>query len=100
MGNMTIDDRYLSSKITHKKGDFKGIPWENWEIIINFIDGVAPNYVSKSYRKECSTEKEAKQLQSKALLIIKKAIKNQNDEFFKQKVIVVKHYFANNKEKK
>jgi hypothetical protein len=24
-----VEDRYLSSKITHNKGDFRGIPWEN-----------------------------------------------------------------------
>ena len=58
------EDRYLSSKITHNKGDFRGIIWENWEVVINFVDGFAPNYISKSYKKECATEKEAKQLNS------------------------------------
>lgn len=82
-------DRYLSSKITHNKGEFMGIFWENWEVVINFLAGTAPNYVSKSYRKECATEKEAKQLESKALLIIKKYIKNPDDEFFKQTLIIL-----------
>ena len=82
-------NRYLSSKITHRKGDFRGIVWENWEVVINFLAGTAPNYVSKSYVKECATEKEAKQLQSKALSIIRKYIKNPDDEFFKQTLILL-----------
>ena len=80
----SLSDRYLSSKINYNKGDFRGISWENWEVTINFIDGYSPNYVSKSYKKECSTEKEAKQLQSRALSIVKRAVENPDDEFFKQ----------------
>lgn len=90
MRNILCDeDRYLSSKITHNKGDFRGIPWENWEIVINFLSGNAPNYESKSYRKECATKKEAKQLESRALSIIKRYLKNPNDEFFKQRVLII-----------
>jgi len=72
---MKIENRFLSSKITHNKGDFRGIPWENWEVVINFLDGTTPNLVAKTFKKECSTEKEAKKLESKALSIIKLAVK-------------------------
>ena len=82
------EDRYLSSKVTHNKGDFRGIPWGNWEVVINFVGGDSPNYVSKSYKKECSTEKEAKQLESRALSIIRRYVKNPNDEFFKQRMFI------------
>lgn len=50
-----IEDRYLSSKITHNKGDFRGILWENFEVIINFIAGETPNYFIMTYSKECAT---------------------------------------------
>ena len=78
-----IEDRYLSSKITHNKGDFKGIPWENFKVVINFLAGEAPNYFSLNYSKECATRKEAEQLESQAISIIEKYIKNPNDKFFK-----------------
>jgi|LauGreDrversion4_2_1035121.scaffolds.fasta_scaffold539717_2 hypothetical protein len=86
---MLIRDRYLSSKITHNKGDFRNIPWENWEVVINFTAGNAPDFETKSYRHECATEKEAKKLQSQALSIIKLAIKDPENKFFKQTVIEV-----------
>ena len=78
-----LSDRYLSSKITHNKGDFREIPWENWEVVINFLDGD----VSKSFKRECSTEKEAKKLESKALSIIQLAITDPKNEFFKTTMI-------------
>ena len=86
-----IEDRYLSSKITHNKGDFRGILWENFEVIINFIAGETPNYFIMTYSKECATKKKAEKLESQALSIIRKYIKNPNDEFFK-----TKHYVINN----
>jgi hypothetical protein len=83
----TLSDRYLSSKITHNKGDFRGIAWENWEVVINFLNGESPDYVSKSFKRECATEKEAKKLESKALSIIQLAITDPKNEFFKTTII-------------
>ncbi len=84
-----IEDRYLSSKITHNKGDFRGILWENFEVIINFIAGENPNYFRMTYSKECATKKEAEKLESQAISIIGKYIKNPNDEFFKTRILEI-----------
>ena len=86
-----IEDRYLSSKITHNEGNFKGIPWENYEVVINFLAGEAPNYFTLKYTKKCSTKKEAEKLESQALSIIRKYIKNPNDKFFKTKTLLIKY---------
>lgn len=84
-----LEDRYLSSKITHNKGDFRGIPWENWEVVINFVAGHAPDFETRTYKKECATEKEAKKLESRALSIIQLAITKPDEEFFKQRLIII-----------
>lgn len=86
-----IEDRYLSSKITHNKGDFKGIPWESFEVVINFLAGETPNYFSVKYSKECATRKEARKLELQAISIIRKYIKNPNDKFFKTKTLLIKY---------
>ncbi len=86
---MKIDKRYLSSKIDHNKGEWRGIPWENWEVTINFLLGKEPNIEQKTIKKECATEKEAKKLQSQALKIIRLAISDPENEFFKQRVIEI-----------
>ena len=85
----SISDRYLSSKINHNKGDFRGIVWENWEVVINFIDGIYPNYTTKTYKNECASQKEAIKLESRALKIIELAVKDPNNEFFKQRIIKI-----------
>lgn len=82
-----IEDRYLSSKITQNKGNLKVITWENYEVVINFLAGEAPNYFTLKYTKKCSTKKEAEKLESQALSIIRKYIKNPNDKFFKTKTL-------------
>jgi hypothetical protein len=80
---MKIEDRFLSSKITHNAGDFRGILWENWEVVINFLEGETPKLVAKTFKRECATEKEAKKLEAKALSIIKLAVKDPKNKFFK-----------------
>ena len=76
---MKLEERYLSSKIDHIKGNHdlgKGrtVPYENYTLVINFVSGEKPNLKSRTYREEFATHKEAKVKEGKALSIINKHI--------------------------
>ena len=77
---MRISDRYLSSKIDYSKGEWRGIPFESYEVFINFIAGKSEeDRKSMTYKKTVGTKEEAEKIQANALKIISTYLKNPND---------------------
>ncbi len=73
---MKLSDRYLSSKIDHIKGIWMGIPFENYTLVINFLSGKKKSsIIRKTFKHEFATEREAKDMEGKALCIIKDYLK-------------------------
>lgn len=69
---MKLSDIYLSSKIDHIKGDRLGIPFEHYTLVINFLVGKnKDDNIRKTLKYEFATKKEAKEMEGKALRIIK-----------------------------
>lgn len=73
---MKLSDRYLSSKIDHIKGDWLGIPYEHYVLVINFLAGEKKSdSIRKTFKHEFATKQEAKKMEDMALYIIKDYLK-------------------------
>lgn len=85
---MKLSERYLSSKIDHSKGEWRGIPFEGYEVTINFIAGKSEeDRKTMSYKKTTATKEEAEKIQGSAIKIIKTYLKNPNDPSIQTRII-------------
>ena len=73
---MKLSDRYLSSKIDHIKGDWLGIPYEHYLLVINFLGGEKRSDNNRqTFKHEFATKKEAQKMEDKAFFVIKDYLK-------------------------